>query len=196
MNYGQARDKTIKLLNSYSNAGNITPLTEGNVLDYTLRMPALFDASQIEIATTAKYIDAIHTVSQIASDDTSYTEYTMPANFFRLVKVEKDFEKIPFLWRGKNKYAVKSDLDGDIDFFYYAYPATIPDSVADNYNFEIDEEAAQAMPYYVASQLLIDDPINKTVSSKLYSMYQGKLMNLTSPKTQGAKAVKNTMYRG
>lgn len=312
MLYSEAKSKTINLLNQYSNSGNLIPSTDGNTLDFTLRMPALFDFTQKEIATTAKYIhkskhitqnpipnllpnadnefdvrqyqvvditdaeaqgaqsyyfevDGIATVyieeetapdtwtqltvinnttqgqftaysgftgvSNVANNVrlrfsglypynyrnralyafifptvadippyTKFINYTMNADFFKLQRVEIQDnddpfpQTVPWYWVGRNALAVSRYFIGYIDIFYYAYPATIDDTVADSYPFEIDEEACQAMPFYVASQLLIDDPINKSVSDKLFAMYQGKLSNLANLPTQNNKAVKNTLF--
>lgn len=313
MNYGQAKTKTIKILNQYSNAGNITPATDGNTLDYTLRFPELFDIAQKEIATTAKYIHKVKRISQnpipnqlpnplytfdvvqhlatdlvdmvakgaktytfkvdsvadmyIEEERTSgvwtllstinhttpkgeyttykgftgctnpsynvrirfggaypynvrdralfgylfptvdditnyerYAKYTMPTDFYMLNKVVNKGNQMSYTntldwqWEGRNVVAVNYFLVGEIDVFYYAYPTTIDDTVADNYNFEIDEEAAQAIPYYAASQVLIDDPINKSVAANLFAMYQGKLANMVNAVTQGSTSVKNSMF--
>ena len=315
MNYAEARLKTIRLLNQYSNAGNLIPSSDGNTLDFTLRFPTLFDACQKEIATTAKYIHRVKRISQnpipnllptplytfnilqhLATDlvdmaaieaksyyfevdgvadiyieeQTSpgvwtnlatihnttpkgqysvykgftgvvdpthtvrvrfsgsypynirnralfaylfpttddipnyvkYVQYTMPSDFYMLNRVVQKgntmlyTNTVDWQFEGRNVVAVNYFLIGEIDVFYYAYPATIDDTVADAYIFEIDEEAAQAMPYYVASQCLIDDPINKSVSDKLYAMYQGKLANLVNAVTQGSTTVKNSMFTG
>lgn len=313
MIYGDAKAKTISLLNQKSNAGNLIASTDGNTLDFTLRMPALFDVTQKEIATTAKYIHKVKSISQnsipnqlstsLAPFDsvqhlstdlvdaealgalsysfevdnvatiyieeenpvgtwtilstinnttpkgtfTKYTgftnvvsplhnvrlrfsgsypynirnralfaylfptisdipdyerfiKYTMPTDYFKLqsiVNKDIDFPYIqsePWYWEGRNVLSVDYRVKGSLDIFYFAYPADIPDNVADSYAFEIDEEAAQAMPFYVASQLLIDDPINKSVSAKLFDIYQGKLMNMQNIITQGSKSVKNSMF--
>jgi len=315
MIYSQARDKAIKLLNQYSNAGNLILSTDGNTLDYTLRMPALFDTCQKEIASTAKYIHKALTLSQnpipnqlsnplqtfdvvqyllmylvdmaaigsqsyyfevdgvadiyieeqtspgvwtnlITINNTTpkgqytvykgftgvsnvanivrvrfaglypynirnralfaylfptiddipnyqkYIKYTMPSDFYLLRKVVNKGNSILYSntidwqWEGRNVISVSYFLTGEIDVFYYAYPADILDTVLDTYVFELDEEACQAMPYYVASQLLIDDPVLKSVADKLYAMYQGKLANLTNAVTQGSQSVRNTMFSG
>lgn len=314
MLYSQAREKTIMLLNQFSNAGNLIPSTDGNTVDFTLRMPALLDFSQKEIATTAKFIHKVTHISQnpipnlLSNADrefdvrpyqvvditdaqvqgaqsyyfevdgvatiyieeetdpinqiwtilstinntttgqftaysgftgiqniadnirirfsglypynyrnralyaylfptaaavppyTKFINYAMGQDFFKLQKVEIEKndtpfpEIVPWQWEGRDVLAVNYYYAGSIDIFYYAYPATINDTVPDSYVFEIDEEACQAMPFYVASQLLIDDEINKSVSARLYDMYQGKLANLENVITQGDKSVKNTMF--
>lgn len=315
MNYGEAKSKTIKILNQYSNSGSLIPSTDGNTKDYTLRFPELFDICQKEIASTSKYIHKVKRISQnqipnqlpnplytfdvkqhLATDltdmsakgaqsyyfevdnvatiyieeertddvwtvletinhttpkgqytaykgftgctDTSYNvrvrfsgdypynirnralfaylfpteddipvyekyvKYTLPADFYLLNRVVNKGNQMSYTntidWQfeGRNVIAVNYFLIGSIDIFYYAYPATIETDVADSYDFEIDEEACQAMPYFVASQVLIDDPLNKSVSDKLYAIYQSKLMNLTNAVTQGSNSVKNSFFTG
>lgn len=315
MNYLQAKNKTIKLLNSYSSSGNLIPSTDGNMLDYTLRFPMLFDLAQKEIATVAKYIHKVKRISQnpipnqlpnplytfdvqqhLATDlvdmvakgaktytfkvdsvsdmyieeertpgvwtllstinhttpkgeyttykgftgctDPSYnvrvrfsgaypynirdralfaylfptaddipdyekySKYTMPPDFYMLNKVVNKGNQmsytntIDWMWEGRNVIAINYFLVGEIDIFYYGYPATIDDAVADSYEFEIDEEAAQAIPYYAAWQCLIDDATNKSMSDKYFAKYQSILSNLTNAVTQGSTSVKNSMFSG
>lgn len=40
---------------------------------------------------------------------------------------------------------------------YFAFPATITPDTPDSYVFEVAEDAAQACPFFVASQQLISD---------------------------------------
>lgn len=315
MNYGQLKAATIKILNSYSNSGQLIPATDGNVKDYIFRFPELANICQFEIATTAKYIHKVKRISQnpvpnqlpnalnkfdvvqhlgtdltdmvaqgaksyyfevdnvadiyIEEERTSgvwtvlktinhatpkgqytaykgftgctntsynvrvrfsgsypynvrnralfaylfpteddipvyerYVKYTMPSDFYLLNRVVNKGNQMTYTntidWQfeGRNVIAVNYFLVGSIDIFYYAYPATIPDNVADDYEFEIDEEACQAMPYFVASQVLLDDPMNKSVGDKLYTIYQGKLANMTNAVTQGSTSIKNSLFTG
>lgn len=313
MTYAQFRDMTIKLLNQFSASGNLTPLTDAAVQDAVLRFPVFAQASQVEIATTAKYIHKKKVISQnpipnllpnplytfdvqahldsdlpdmVAKGAKSYNfevdnvadiyieeervsgvwtilqtinhttpkgeytiykgftgctnpnynvrvrfsgsypynvrnralfayifptvsdipvyqryaEYTMPTNFYQLNKVVNKGNSmlyqntIDWEWRGRNGIAVNYFLVGEIDVFYYAYPTEVPITPADDWEFDLDEEACQCIPYYVASQVLADDPVNKSVGVRMFEIYQGKLANMSNVITQGSQSVKNSMF--
>lgn len=199
MIWSEFREKTIKLLNAYSQSGNLVDTTDSSVVDEVLRLPEFADIIQTEIATTAKYIHKKQTITQIGlspyiSTNPKYIEYVLPADYFNINKVEFNFNMVPYLWRGRNTIAVKSDIDGDIDIFYYAYPSTIPTNPLDSYTFELDKEACNAIPFGVAGLILNDSPVNKSAGEKLYAMYQNKLANMTNAITQNLKSVKNSMY--
>lgn len=130
-----------------------------------------------------------------------YVIYEMPTDFFMLNKVVLKGQSMVYdntldwNWEGRNKIAINYFLVGEIDIFYHAYPEIVPDNVADNYILQLDEEACQALTYGVASEVFRTDPQNKSVSDKLYSVYQGKLANMTNVITMGSTAVKNTLFR-
>lgn len=313
MKWSELVDTTIKLLDFYSNAGNVIPSSDGNTLDATLRFPQFAQIAQVEIATTAKYIRKTKEISQnpipnlmpnplymfnviphlgmdltdmvskgaksyyfevdnvadiyIEEETTPntwtildtinhttpkgiytsykgfieassvnnnvrirfsgdypynirnrflcayafptiddipnyqrYVKYTMPADFYQLEKVinkGNDMlyqDTVDWQWEGRNILAVNYGLIGEIDVFYYAYPTQVPISPTDDWEFDLDEEACQAIPFYIASQVLIDDPANKSTASTLLALYQGKLANMSNVITQGAQSVKNSMF--
>ena len=194
MNFAQLRDLTIKLLNSYSASGNLTPLSDSSVQDAVLRFPAFAQTCQIEISTTAKYILKNISFEQIASTEITYNEYTLPSALFNIRKVEANEKIIDWELTERYRLRVLAKLTGPIKVFYNAYPTEVPASPPDEWPFDLDEEACQAIPFYVASQVLIDDPVNKSVGARLFDIYQGKLGNMSNVITTGSQGVKNTMF--
>lgn len=194
MNYAQFRDLTIKLLNSYSASGNLTPLSDSAVQDAVLRFPAFAQTCQVEIATTAKYILKNTSFEQISSTLQIYNEYTLPSTLFEIRKVEANEKIVGWELTGRYSLRVLAKLTGPIKVFYKAYPTEIPTIPPDSFVFDLDEDACQAMAFYVASQVLIDDPVNKSVGARLFDIYQGKLGNMSNIITQGPQNVKNSMF--
>ena len=129
-----------------------------------------------------------------------YAEYTLPTDFFQLNKVVNKGDSmlyqntIDWEFQGRNVIAVNYFLIGEIDIFYYAYPMEVSTTPDDNFIFDLDEEACQCLAFYVASQVLIDDPINKSVGARLFDIYQGKLANMSNVITQGSQSVINSMF--
>lgn len=152
------------------------------------------------IRNRALYAYLFPTVQDIP-DYERYVIYEMPSDFFALNKVVQKGQSmiydntLDWNWEGRNKIALNYFLVGEIDIFYHAYPAVVPDNVADNYVLELDEEACQAATYGVACEVFRTDPQNKSVSDKLFAVYQGKLANMNNVITLGSTAVKNTLFR-
>lgn len=168
--------------------GFIVPLLATNTV--RLRFTGLYPYN---IRNRALYA---YTYSAVAGIPTfgRYIYYTMPTNFWQLNKVLLDGEKdIGWEWFGKT-LGIDYFARGDIQVLYYAMPTDIISTVTDSYVFEIDEEAAQAMPYYVASECFRTDPQNAGVSSQLYAIYMGKLANLNNKQLKGQKSIKNRMF--
>ena len=51
----------------------------------------------------------------------------------------------------------EGDGAGEILVEYFANPRSIPKDAGDDYEFEIADDAAECMPYYVAAQHLLPD---------------------------------------
>lgn len=314
MNYKTFKEDTLKLLNQWSISGNLIPLTDENTLDMVLRFPAFLNKYLQEIATSAKYIHKVKSISQnpipnllpsplscfdiiqhtdqdlttmlakgaksyhfmidgVSSwiieeerasgvwtelsngsqvspkgeysrykgftgvtdpsynvrirftglypynvrnralyayvfptvsdipDYERYVIYQMPSNFYMLNKVVQKGNgmiydnTLDWNWEGRDKIALNYFLVGEIDVHYHAYPDIVADNVADDYILQLDEEACQAATYGVACEVFRTDPQNKSVSDKLYAVYQGKLANMTNVVTLGSTSVKNSLFK-
>lgn len=314
MNLQELREKAIKLINFYSISGNIIPETDNSYLDYKLRINALTDIAQKEIATTAKrirkqqkitqkpiasqlpnplynfdivqhldsdiiysatgskaYTFKVDNVSTVYIEESSnsgstwttlstishttplnqfteykglitlsntsnlarirfsgnypynfrdvalfaytfpnvsaipqyqnYNLYTMPSDFYQLNKITLKGNRddgnrytptADFYWEKRNVLAVNYYNVGEYVIDYYAYPTTINDSTSDLFELEIDIEAQEAIPYYVASHLMMDE--NGNINNKLYGIYQGKLSNLDDKVSNGSTSISNTLF--
>lgn len=156
MTLGDGRRKVLMLIDEYSSGGTIT---EDKDLD--IRMADFFDLAQKDICN---YKKIIRMFTPAAPDplpgDTPATGFIacpLPDGFKSPFRVWKDGK------RGKN-YIFTEDAVllpeadiGSVVIEYFATPATIPPDATDDYEFEVDEDAAACMPYYVAAQQLIVD---------------------------------------
>jgi len=152
------------------------------------------------VRNRALYAYNFPTVEDIP-DYERYVIYEMPTNFFMLNKVVQKGQGLIYdntldcNWEGRNKIALNYFLVGEIDVHYHAYPDVVPENAADEYVLQLDEEACQAATYGVACEVFRTDPQNKSVSDKLYAVYQGKLANMTNVITLGSTSVKNTLFK-
>lgn len=132
-------------------------------------------------------------------DYTPYVKYQMPANFFDLERV---VQQVPirqyndlgsYRWEGRKTFVLPYDYQGSFDIFYYSYPTTIDDNTLDTYAFEVDIEAQEAIPYYVAAHLILTDPTeqSKISANQLINEYQAKLGNLDQSSYDGFMTIDN-----
>lgn len=308
MNLGQVKDKTTKLINNYSNNGNLISPLDPNQLDYSLRYNSLIDIAQKEIAQIKKIhrekrisqnpiptllesplyqfdveqhlnVDLIYTgkgakayyfevdnqaeiyieeeiggvwvILQMIShsspvgeytaykglinssggnvrmrfsgnyvynirnralygydfptdddvpDFTRYKRYFMPDDFYQLNKVILDgnvresktyHNTSDFFWEQRNVIALNYFNSGEYRIFYYAYPQNIDDDTDDSYELEVDIEAQEAIPYYVAAHVLMDET---NLYTTLLTIYNNKLMNLDGKIANPPNAIENTMF--
>jgi hypothetical protein len=130
-----------------------------------------------------------------------YNIYTMPTDFFKLNRLiskgspSEGMSYNPsdeFYWEG-NVLAVNYYHKCEYSVEYFAYPTTtIDDTTLDTYEFEIDDEACEAIPYFVASMMMMHE--NPSIGNKLFAMYQGVLDNLDDSVKDGRTSVKNTLF--
>lgn len=182
MDLTKCDEKIIKIINNWSNSGNLISATDPNMLDYSLRFRTLQDAAQKEIATIKK-IQKLTTILEtgIVITTASFVEITMPTDYYQMKEVEYDESPIQWRTRGRNKITVNKLTTFPIDVFYYAYPQDITDATLVTYNFEIDIEAQEAIPYYVAAHVLMDE---SNLFATLLGIYQNKLANLSDSITE------------
>lgn len=128
-----------------------------------------------------------------------YVRYTMPANFFDLNKVIQltdDRQYVNFAdyhWEGRKTIVINYFYTGSFDVYMYVYPAvTIDSSTPDNYVLEVDAEAVEAIPYYIAAHMLLSDIQTRPHGVLLLNIYQQKIASLNHSDNLGAESVQNT----
>lgn len=185
MTLGEAKAKVYMLLDEYS-TGGVVEEDE----DMELKMTAFFDIAQKELASIKK-IMRVHRVEREAGR----TEYEMPENFSALFRIWEngEDETRKYRWRG-GMLQIPETIRGEVEVEYYAMPKTIPEDAPDEYEFEIADDAAQCMPFYVAAQQLLTDIV--TDSAALLNIYYRKLSMLTTAVPgASASAVRQSFFR-
>lgn len=148
MTFGEGKEKVYKLLDEYSSGGEVE-IDE----DIEKKMADFFDIAQKRLAR----IERLVAVKEIKRKD-GQTEYKMPDGFSGLRRVWRD-DKPTKRYRWKNGKIVipASDTAARIEIEYYKTPDTVNADTDDEYEFEVSEDAAQLMPFYVAAQNLYAD---------------------------------------
>ena len=152
MTLGEAKDKVIKLMDEYSSGGNKT-----TDKDINLKMNAFFDAAQRNMATIKRiqrrYVVPLHP----PDNGEKYIEYPAPDDFYMPLRLWADYETISIgKWIGKS-LVLPAGETRRVELEYFAYPAPITEETPDSYEFEIDPDAQECMPYWVAAQQLVVD---------------------------------------
>lgn len=131
-----------------------------------------------------------------------YAYYTMPSDFYKAEKITKDSEVVKsYHWENPRLLRLNYYDDGEFLLQYQAYPTTIDSNTLDTYEFEVDVEAQEALPYYVAAYCVVTEDQQYYVN--FLSEYRGKLSNLdtkspfgTGDVNNGNAGIKNTFFRG
>lgn len=158
MTLGEGKQKVLKLLDEYSTAGTIT--TDE---DINLKMAQFFDIAQRDMAVwqpilRRKIVSLTGSGSDPLPEDVSQVLY-FSINGSRTSKYEVVNEQIGY-------------TEGDtsaISVHYIASPAEITSETKDDYEFEISNEAANCMPFFVAAQQMVPDLV--VDYSKFYNIY-------------------------
>ena len=181
----EGRKKVYELLDEYSSGGTIT-----EDRDIDLKMNDFFDMAQKELARICR-IEKIYPVER----EEGVTDYAMPADFIKLKKIWRDGREYRgYTWRAGKLVIPESDAAA-VEIEYYASPATIDAQTEGDYEFEINDNAAQALPFYVAAQQLIVDLVMDY--SAPYNMWLAAKAELSS-QTDGTEGrnVQNVLFGG
>jgi len=181
MNLLQLDTKILQLINQYSINGSLVGVAQNQ--DYLLRTRNLVDTCQKELANIRKIPDTIHTLlDQVSTHGTSYnekykiyTEIALPTDFKELkdIWIENEFYSSVTDYKFEGKLLlIKSNLVGDLAINYYKYPTTIDVNTVETVELEIDIDAQELIPYYVAGIVYLED--NPTIATMLLNMYESK----------------------
>ena len=149
MTLGEAKEKVYMLLDEHSAGGEVE-----HDEDIELKMIRFFDMAQKELSKIRKIVK-VKKITAAAGK----TEYAMPSDFRSLYRIWRGEETVTsrYRWRGGKLVIPERDAGREFTVEYIAVPETIPDDADDDYEFVIDEDACECMPYYVAAQQLLPD---------------------------------------
>lgn len=184
MNYGECRDKALQLINQYTIAGSKIPKSYNNQVDYLLRIPGLINDAQMYIASSPKRILAsLFCDKDTAEHDAHMYRFILPEDFMDIVPsgllVVEPFEtrrETNYTRMGDDYILVPDYIRGDIYLEYYRRPQVLPVNPPDDFPLDNTRAAQSAVPYYVASFLVMQD--DAYVHQVLYGEWQNKLAQL------------------
>lgn len=188
MTLGEGKRKVYMLLDEYSAGGTVT-----DDPDIEAKMADFFDIGQKQVAEI-KRIRRICTLERAAGQ----TLYPLPKDCMKLINIWRGGEITRrYRFRG-GMIEIPESEKNTVELEYFAIPATITPTIGDikgtpdSYEFEVSEDAAKALPYFVASQQLIADLVMDY--GALFDIYQRMLATLDTSEPGGCKLV-NTLHR-
>jgi hypothetical protein len=199
LKFSDAKRKTLILMREWTSDGSIIP--DADNADYLKSMDDLANTAQQEIAKKQK----VHAVYRLPSTpDEVYgglNKYAMPTAFLEpntvMYVADGKLYEDPntYRWLDRKTILIDPKYTGTFDVHYFKRPAEIiPNltntSANDNYEFEVDLEAQDLIPVYMAAMLLMDE--NPSLATMKLNVYYAKLNEL---QTNGAphRAVRNAM---
>ena len=220
MTLGEGKRKVLMLIDEYSSGGAITEDKDINakmvdffdlaqkqvasyrkiIRDYSVplwepRESAARFSGERRSAGVSELSDLAESEGYGGRDDEEGCAlYPMPADFGSVFRVWRDGALTrKYAWRGNSIWIPEGDAQA-VTVEYFAVPATIPFDAPDSYEFEVDEDAAACMPYFVAAQQLVVDLILDP--APLLELYERMLSTLDMRRpSAGGGGVRQTLFR-
>lgn len=184
MTLGEGKRKVYKLIDEYSSGGAVTEDE-----DIEAKMADFFDIAQKDVAKKQRIVKSV-TLPII--DENGAESWVMPKDFIAPYRYWLNGKptRRNYLYSMRELVAVGDEKTLKVE--YFAVPETIDSSTPNEHEFEVGEDGAQAMCFYVAAQQLFVDLV--VDYSMLYQEYLRHLATLdeTVP-TQ--RTVVNTLWR-
>ena len=186
MTLGEAKDKVYMLLDEHSAGGEVE-----HDEDIELKMVRFFDMAQKELSKIKKILK-----SKKITADAGRTEYSMPSDFRQLYRIWKDDKPATnrYRWRGGKLVIPERDAGSVITVEYFAEPETIGENAADDYEFELDEDACGCLPFYVAAQQLLPDLVMDY--GGMWQMYREAVATLDTSLPGENTRIGQSLFRG
>ena len=164
MTYGEARDKTLQLINSYSLGGRVIESSYNEQQDYLNRIPGLLNDAMMFIAMNIRPIQAQEPLDyKYAERVGGMYRFDLPTDFYEIDTAGLLVVSDCAAYRCTS-YTMASDdsilvpwLDGDVLLLYHRLPTLLPDKPADDAKLSGEKAVQYVLPYYAAAQLLLQD---------------------------------------
>ena len=161
MTLKEMKEKVYRLIEELSDSADSTSESSGEITeeenhltddpDYEKKINTCINIIQNELARIKKIPDKM-----VYNTETSESGniFTFPANMYQVFKIKNCEYEI-------NGKEIKFDesYKGEVEIYYYKYPTLITEETDDNtYEFELDQDALEIMPFGVAGDMLKSDP--------------------------------------
>lgn len=176
MTIGDAKRKVYKLLDEYG---------AGDAVDEDLeeKMNDFFDIAQKDVAKISKIVRTIELSGE--------GRHAMPKDFVAVHRIWKGGKNVTrhSTWRAGTLVLEKNET---VELDYFATPQTITDETGDEWEFEVAEDACEAMPFYVAGMVLSSDLVQD--GQIYFELYERAKLNIRGTLPGGGRRIVNSFY--
>lgn len=148
MTLGEGKRRVLMLLDEYSNGGEVSADE-----DIRLKMADFFDMAQKDMANYKRIIRA-RELTRGGSGGSMYS-WLLPEDLSEVFRVWQD-GRCTSGWAVVGDRLVTRKAD-EVTLEYFALPASLGPDTPDGYEFEVSEDAAACLPFFVAAQQLMSD---------------------------------------
>ncbi len=178
---GEGKRKVLELLDEYGSG-------DGFDEELELRLPDLFDIAQKRLAQLKKILRCVSVERQEGQ-----REVELPADCLRLYRVWRGDRLCTLRCRLRGRSLLLPELgDGHFVLEYFAMPRTVDEETGEDYVFEIAEDAAQCMPFFVAAEVLAADPLQD--GRVLLGIYEAMVNDLDTALPELGQRVVNRLW--
>ena len=183
MTWGEGKRKVLMLLDEYSSGGEIT-VDE----DIDARMNDFFDLAQRDVAAWQPIVRRV----SVTLDGTG--SLALPEDVSRVIRVRRDGVRVSGYEVVDGRLISNAGDQSALSLDYIASPEKITPETTDDYVFEVSEEAANCLPYFVAAQQLVADLV--VDYGAFYNLYLQTRALLSRSTLLSGGGVRQSLYRG
>lgn len=186
MTLGEGKRKVLMLLDEYSSGGELTADE-----DIGKKMADFFDIAQKDMANRKRII---RTREIALTGEGERALYDLPEDFSGAFRVWKDGRLKQYPIVGGKLMAGQKET-GTLTLEYFAEPSTIGPDTEDSYEFEVSEDAAACLPFFVAAQQIMPDLVvdYSAFLNTYYAMRSALDVRLPG---SGAPGVRQALFAG
>ncbi len=190
MTLGDGKRKVLMIIDEYS-AGGVLTVDD----DIDLKMNDFFDMAQKDMISVKPIIKETEITLGEGTISGGMRQYSLPANFKSYFRIWKDGRLTKLYPVRQDKLCASEDETGTLLVEYFAFPQTIGPDTADSYEFEVSEDAANCLPFYVAAQQLISDLVMDYAAVWNIYLQQRALLDTSLP-SGGSTGIRQSLFRG
>ena len=164
--------------------------------DIKQKLNGLFNAALFEVAQIKKILK-VYQFSITEEVATEYKSIGLPDDFMeeRRLRYFSSNNSILRYYIQKDKIKIHKSCLGNFELEYYAIPEEITEDNQDDYEFELDMDAQMALPYYVASSVLMSDvSANYTAFEAKYNAKVEQLMRSAQESEKSTTITIHSMF--
>ena len=181
MTLGEAKRKVLMLLDEYSTDGTLSVDA-----DVDAKMNDFFDMAQRDAAAWQPIVRRM----SLTLDGTG--SMALPEDVSRVIRMRKDGIRVSGYEVVDGRLLSGSGDTSTLTLDYIASPEKITPETADDHEFEVSDEAANCLPFFVAAQQLVADLV--VDYGAFYNLYL-QMRAMLSRSTLGALGLRQGLYR-